>query len=287
MKYTFLHKKRIIIWVSVFILLFLTTIISVKLFFFYKQDYQKRYDELSENAGMFNYTMWYDSFFSYKFRYPKNKKELLKFYVGSIRYSQLQNKMKDPLSRHNKEFLYVPVYSKINHLCEEYLLISAGIDGKIDNIINDTIFSETVKELKFYNNVVKSTTLTYRKFKNNFNLINYFFGNKDLLIGYKNGIDVFRNNSIRRIFTPSGLMKNLYPKGFSKYDCCVRGKAKKLNNKVIIIYDSTHKVFCNMYKGRKNYQIQTDTIKIVGQFNNKIDKFNNTVYLDNCIFITH
>lgn len=183
------------------------------------------------------------------------------------------------------ELLYVPVYSKSNNLCEGYLLISTGIDGKLNNEISDTIYFEDVKKLSFYNSFEAATILSFRQYNLNYKLKDYLFGNKDLLIEFANGIDIFINNSCQRMFTPTTLMEKLYPNGFSEFECCVEGLVKSIDGNKVVVVDPKNNVVCSMYQGKSMNIQESEKVKIVGQYKNRLDPKSKTIFLENCIVI--
>lgn len=277
-------RIRFKLWIVISVIIIV--LFSIK-YFLSKKDYKIKFNEFTENNDVLNYTMPYQSYFSENFEYPENIEKLKEFYLGSVRYNELLNHLKDPFLKKDGNFLYVPVYSKFNKLREGYLLISAGIDRGIDNIVNDTIYFNNLNSIKFYNDITISQSWTYREFEYKFNFKDYLFGSRDLLVEYVNGVDIFINNFKERLYTPTSLMNKLHPKGFSKFDCCVEGQVKRINDDTIIIFDSKYNVICNMYKGRKTDFEESDIIKIVGQYKNKIDTLKNNVYLDNCIVLVN
>lgn len=264
---------------------------SVKLYNKAKQDYQEKMDVISKNSdvGWFSYQYIFEAFFSEKFRYPKDFEELSDFFKEDTAVFKIfANKMKDPFSLHNRNLLYVPVYSKTNRLCEGFLLISAGVDGKIDNQIKDSVFFETVKKLRFYNTLMVATTLSYRRYNVGYKLKDYLFGNKDILVEYANGIDIYLNNVTQEVYTPTMLMKSLNlteVKRYKRFQCVVKGIVKQVNGNTAMLADSACKVTCNLYKGRPIEIKVGDWVKIMGKFNDEFDLKTSTVYLDNCFVV--
>jgi hypothetical protein len=240
---------------------------------------------ISENSDMVEYGSIFIGFFSENFRYPYQIDELYDFFNDSIFNKSVEKILNDPFSKRNRPLLYIPVYSISNKLCEGYLLISAGIDGKLDNSAKDTIYFEDISKFKFYNSVKAATKLTYREFDSTFSYKNFLFGNKDLMVEYANGIEIFKNNAIRRIFTPTKLMSKLYPKGFTRLACTVEGEVKEISNDTIVVFDSLTSAVCSMYKGIPHDIKRFEKIKIAGYFRNKIDPINRIIYLENGIII--
>jgi hypothetical protein len=272
--------------IFVTLILFATSLISV--YVVSKSDFQNKMEKISLNSEnlWFGYSIIFEGFFTSNFRYPSQLEELYSFYsYDTIIYEKVFNRMKDPFSKMNKDLLYVPVYSKFSKLCEGFLLISAGIDGKLNNRFNDTIYFEDIIQYSFYNPFDAATSLSYREYRLKYKLRDFIFGNNDLLIEFSNGIDIFIDNSSQRIFTPTTLMEKLYPKGFSRFDCCVEGLVKSIDSNKIVIVDSQSNVVCSMYSGRAITFKESEKVKIVGQYRNRLDTLSKTIFLENCISI--
>lgn len=265
--------------------LFIIALVAiVPVYFISKFAYQKKIDKLSERSGSLEYVLIFEEFFSSNFRYPIDEREFYDYFSKDTSvYLEVIRKMKDPFSSNNNSFQYVPIYSKSNRLCEGYLLISAGIDGVSNFEMLDTVYFENVKDNFFYNTLDIATSLSYRNYTPVFSLKDYFFGSKDLLIEFTNGLELFINNASRRVYSPSSLMKKLYPRGFTSFDCCIEGVVKKIDNNSIVITDTLSSVVCMMYKGKSFDIKEFEKVKIVGQYRNQIDTTNKTIYLKNCI----
>lgn len=266
-------------------------VLVLTLYFKSQQDFQEKMDVISKTSddGWFSYQYIFGAFFIEKFRYPKDFEELSNFFKeDTSAFEVFNSKMKDPFSRQHKDLLYVPVYSKANKLCEGFLLISAGIDGKIDNQIEDSVYFETVKDLRFYNTLKVATSLSYRRYNVGYKLKDYLFGNKDLLVEYANGIDIYLNNFTQGEYTPAMLMKSLNltkAKRYKRFQCIVNGIVKQVEGSTAILADNTCKVTCDLYKGCPIKIKVGDSVKIMGEFKDKFDLKTNTVFLDNCIVV--
>ncbi|KAF5069926.1 hypothetical protein DSECCO2_227930 [anaerobic digester metagenome] len=269
-------------------LLLVLAIIIIGVYVVSKGNFYRKMNKVSLNSEhlWFGYPTIFNGFFDTYFRYPNQLNELYDFYSNNaVAYEEIVNRMKDPFSETGADLLYVPVYSKLNNLCEGYLLISAGIDGKLNNLINDTTYFEDVKKLTLYNQFDAATSLSFRQYNLTFKLTDYLFGDKDLLVEFANGIDIFINNSSHRIFTPSALMDKSYPKGFSRLDCCVEGIVKSIDSNKVVVVDSKSSAVCSMYSGRLMNVEESDEVKIIGQYKNRIDSMSRTIFLENCIVI--
>ena len=94
---------------------------------------------------------------------------------------------RDNLSRKHRWVLYVPLYSEESDSIESYILVSAGIDGKLDNVLPDSVKlhrSDWKQKLKLYNTNEFQDLSVNRPLLHEsvFNLRDYWFGKKDLLI---------------------------------------------------------------------------------------------------------
>ena len=89
----------------------------------------------------------------------------------------------DSLNKNQDILLYIPLYNRDTKKKESFILISAGIDGKLNTkyTIGDTIYDdEYLNKFEFYN---LKEYIERKSMK--FNLWDYYFGNKDYLIRKK------------------------------------------------------------------------------------------------------
>ena len=253
--------------------------------------YLPRIENYANNTYVFNkYTFGFETFFIKHFRYPENIDEYLEFYRELPNYEEIKYFLKDPFSQNDSNYLYIPLYSKYNGLIEGYMLISAGIDGEINNSINDTIFIQDNSDLKFYNSVQDSTLPDFQEIDRSFHFWKYLFGNKDLLVYQIDGISNFIRIAESHSYSQLKLRRNIdnkkLPPDITFY-CTIIGVVKEVNDIFIIIGNEKNNVnmYCNMYKGR-NFSIkQGDSVKILGQFINDFESENNIIHLSNCIQI--
>ena len=257
-----------------FFIFLISVFLYMLLFYTGKQGYLKKLEKLNHCVSTFNcYTTVYDDYFTENFCYPENMDEIENF----------RDKVKDPLyhfddpfSKHNGNLLYIPLYNKNNKLPEGYVLLSAGIDGEINTMVEDTVFLDDSGNIY--------------EFADNFNLYNYFFGKKDLLIEFKDGVESFISNAVKMgIYSPADFYikySSLLKSNRVSLSCAIKGKLLENKEKYIVISDNEFSVYCKMYKGQSNSGLLTGKIvTIVGRCNEMIDINAKTIYLTNCIVL--
>ncbi len=96
---------------------------------------------------------------------------------------------KDLLSSNDYQILqYIPLYNK-DRKKNAFILISAGIDGKLNNNYNqnDTVFKNNFNtKFKLYNNFLYENQFVYKSdsIDSKFHIFQYLFGKKDYLVCY-------------------------------------------------------------------------------------------------------
>ncbi len=284
MKTKILNLKKQNKFLSVTIILIVVLYVGLR--FSCSSSYLSTIKVITSNLENLNYQKAFQDFFSSTFSYPIDMNELYNFNKGALRYEEFVSKMKDPFSKIDNDFLYVPLISRKNNLPEGYLLISAGIDGKLNTKIEGALYFDEVNSLLLYNNPVMSNDLSYQEIESEFKLSHCLFGKKDLLIEYINGINVFISNAIQNKHTPSSLFEKVNKKRrLKKMDCSVMGRGINIGAGRIVIQDDNQNVICNMYEGKEYNFTDGKQIEIVGSFRNRIDEATNSVFLDNCILL--
>ena len=116
------------------------------------KEYYSHVDVLNTNTDVFNdYAEVYNRYFHKNFRYPENTASIMKFIKKDTNFAKLfVYLLKDPFSKTGANLLYYPLYSKKSNNPEGMVLISAGIDGKLNTKLKDTLFIDDIKKLKFY-----------------------------------------------------------------------------------------------------------------------------------------
>jgi hypothetical protein len=119
-------------------------------------------------------------FYSENGHYPDNI-DLDNFYdltsLSNDEINSLQKKMIVDTYSKSGQFLYYVKIEKITGKCCGYILLSSGIDGKIDNRLAVIDCKKNLNEgLLLYSS-------------EDFNVFDYFFGKKDLVYSYENKCD--------------------------------------------------------------------------------------------------
>lgn len=101
------------------------------------------------------------------------------------------HKLVDPFSMDLDRINLIPLFNKASSKWEGVLILSAGIDGKMnyEYTIEDTIFLDEYKSLDLFYNSVDDLSLNL-----NFNPFDLFFGNKDLLVSYTDCRESFKKS---------------------------------------------------------------------------------------------
>ncbi len=273
-----------------FFIIFILLIIFLVNYMKIKNGYYEKVGQYCNiNDGIFNqYVLSYEYFFNEYFEYPENVSELQKYIRNNQKdyINMFNNLLMDPFSKNDSSFLYIPLYSKKSKMREGFAIISAGIDGKINNIINDTMYINDIDKLRFYNKVGDPDSPPYYKPDSTFKLLNYCFGKKDLLVYYKDGVASYINNN--REFTPITLYQMIIK--FRQLDkqiitLTLFGIVDSVFNDHITIKENDITAYCNMYSGRDLFVKPGDTIKLACFFKGEINRGNRIIKLKNCIKI--
>lgn len=185
--------KIIGILISIF-LIFLLYIITVQKEFNNKLEIIK-----SREGDIVNYE-YPAKYFLHEFECPNSIQDIIDLVnYDSMYVNYIKAQFNDVFSnKENTLFSYIPVYNRKNLKREGYVMLSSGIDGKLDNLFDletDTVFSDNLNNrFKLYNQISFSETLSSFILQNinGFNLYDYFFGKKDYIIEYMNCIDYYK-----------------------------------------------------------------------------------------------
>jgi hypothetical protein len=182
-------------------------VLILSIFFIYKDlknDYIKKFKKLDSHRIRLLYQDPYINYFESNFECPHEIQEAIMLKPNNPDYNNYINRhFKDFLSRkHNYLIHYIPLFNPSNLKREGYVILSSGIDGEINNDGEDTLYITNFKEkLKLYNpeSFYKIGDTIKPKSKVDFNIIDYFFGNKDYLIEYINCIDVYKQQARKEL----------------------------------------------------------------------------------------
>lgn len=185
-------KKKITILSA----LFLFTIIVFNIKRQYRDNYHRIYEVYFSGYGSYSIYSYYDAYG----RVPDFFTDAI--YEGMDIYNYLHfwdRNMKDWLSREPEKYpiySYYKVYERDTKAAVAFVILSAGIDGKTDIILSvqDTLYTDDYLEKIGIENLYNpdhyyenhGTTKPSKKPVPEFNLRDYFFGKKDLLLEYGN-----------------------------------------------------------------------------------------------------
>ncbi|MDR2040491.1 MAG: hypothetical protein LBQ60_21455 [Bacteroidales bacterium] len=156
--------------------LVITVLGFVFLYHIQKKTYEQNYLSLSENI-LFQIVYIPDQTFSLYGKYVDSMNQLVDSLAMSgydEEYSVLY--LGDPFNQYNKYLSYIPLYNRKLKKAEGYILLSAGIDGKINNVFKDSIYLDEDIQLRLYDKSDTTFCITKR-----------WFGNKDWLISKVDG----------------------------------------------------------------------------------------------------
>jgi len=106
-----------------------------------KQLYEEKMEDLQHKLEFGRYNLWIDKFKKYEDRFPDSLNEV---YLAQDRECPVyfefivQQYYVDVFSKKNKWVGYFPIYDSDDSKIISYILLSAGIDGKLDNAIDSS-----------------------------------------------------------------------------------------------------------------------------------------------------
>ncbi len=172
--------KILIISILAFVILVSTVIYSVE-----KRKYINRKVLLEAQFGFPILSEMCDDVFHRTKNYPESMDEIVSYFrEDGDDEEELDEVFVDPFKRNLGYYTYVPLYNRKNLNREGYILLSAGIDGKVNNRFKDTVFIDEDILLKLYGEADTS-----------FNIFRKWFGKKDQLIFRKNGLELLIEES--------------------------------------------------------------------------------------------
>jgi hypothetical protein len=205
----------------------------------------------------------------------------------SLYHNYIHDELIDPLSKSSDPIYYIPLYNRKNHIREACLLLSVGIDGKIDNVIkaSDTIYiDEFSNKINLYNTYIDSSNVYNYDSTIVFNLFDYFFGNKDYLYKYLNGIYDFKQAAIGP-YSLSKLEELLLQQNYQEvflYSGEVLNVSNTGNEKIIYFKTDNYLIKNIIYKGEDMKTSIGGEVSLIGIFDT-IDQKGKTIVFRNCI----
>ncbi|MCD4695362.1 MAG: hypothetical protein K8S16_03890 [Bacteroidales bacterium] len=275
-------KKTVLLLVIIIIIIGIGFIYNININYhrnFTKLQQKKTYNRIE--------SPFYQYFLSYS-ECPNDLEDVIDFVSDKpIYYLTFDTKMLDELSNNNEYLRYFPLYNKTNQKREAFILLSAGIDGKINTHIaeKDTLFINDFMskrllynefDLDWYNNF---TFDSITKFK----LTNYFFGKKDYLLLYYNCLNTYLYRT--KVTDLGFLNEKIFTKKFcnvpSIYSFSIVIEEISMINDNILIISKVNKytLYCQLYLKPTDMFSVGDTISLIGHLKkcdlqNKFIEFN-------------
>lgn len=177
-------KRILLVLISISIIILL--IVSVRCYIRMKLNYVKHISIIQDNKQDLKYDLMFDEYFNRYRKYPSNLDSLMTLFEAYPIFKLDFDSFIDPLSCNKELITYYPIYSRKNKTIG-YLLYSTGIDGKIQNYLEneDTLFADKIgQSFRFYNKLSPSCRTIEIDTTINFNIYNRLIGTKDYLISY-------------------------------------------------------------------------------------------------------
>ncbi len=285
-------KRIILIFISFILILILTFYVNNN----YKHkeiEYKVNCNQLKHMKNSFLIEGFLINYYYMHGEFPNDYRKVDSSFYNSIYNKNIKDKdydyirdqfYLDPFSKDSSFFFYKPIYNKYNNKREACLLLSAGIDGKINNIYPDTIYLNDSLNISTYNDC-------NQKFNYYFSL----FGKKDILVLHLDGISNMKTfHKYFPISTIVDYFKN-YKNKYLKYNqmlnkaICTEGIVysvlSKDNDKYIVLKDSNIYLLFNLYYPDSISINVAKSIKLLGIcnkfINDSIIEFKNTIECNN------
>lgn len=150
--------------------------------------YIEKYEKMDIQRTNFLYQDPFISYYINNLEFPKEIEYVIELDQDDPDYdAYVQRHFKDYLSQQNGQIKYIPIYNRKNLQIRAFVLLSAGIDGKMNIDVQDTMFLDD-----FDNRIPSYNRQSFYRIGDTlgvddnikFNIWRYLFGNKDYIIYY-------------------------------------------------------------------------------------------------------
>jgi hypothetical protein len=248
---------------KLFILGSLGIIILLILFFWVKNDYLTKENEFHNNYNQLNHKKnsflieeFLLNYYSLNGEFPEYYTKIDTSFYNALNNEKVNNEeflyMKnqfylDPFSQDSSFFYYKPIYNRKSKKREECMLLSAGIDSKINNRFPDTLYVDDSLKISVYSEAELDS----------FSYLLSCFGKKDILFLKINGIsnmkrfyDNYSFLEIKEYFRNERNKKLGYYKMLKK-SICVKSKIDSItyknNSQYIVCKGSDFQISHKLY----------------------------------------
>jgi len=272
--------------------IFVILIISI-IQFCCRDKYLQAFQKMQNQRQNFRQEEPFIGYFMQHFSCPNNFEEVIPlpksdpdFQIYCKRY------FTDYLQRYpNHKILYLPVYNENNKNREAFLLLSAGIDGKINYSIppQDSLFTSnwnSAVDIYNPNHYYAIDSIITKMMPPSYCLYDYLFGKKDYLIAYIDCIHYYRSQAqdslsllelVNKIENKKLKRKIIYYKGLLSSDTCIH------NSRYIVFKDNGYIIYNQLYDWPKEETTRiNDSISMIGTLE-QFDYLTRTIKFKNCL----
>jgi len=282
-------------YILIFILSMLILAFILVLYRYYnksRREYYNSFNSIQNVKTGARYELLLSQYFFDNWECAKNLEEVIPYESHDPKYESLKERyFKDFLSSRKGFINYVPLYNRLNLKREAFLIISAGIDGKINNVINeeDTIFIDEFEEkFRFYNpagEIIPNNHLPDPD--STFHLMKLLFGKKDYIIQYIDCIELFKSQTIGTI--PIHKLVDFLDKEngrireeFFTYKGVVYNDTVINKGKYILFRSNNYRIWNKLYYDTIQEIYLGDSVAFTGEFI-RIDPEKKLIHFEKCI----
>lgn len=267
---------------SLLLTIFIVFLIVSDYFITKKDFHRKIYPVLLEinNGGSLRYLL--DDYYFEHGQYPVSLNEIDSIYFKSSKQNlniSRKRALIDPFSKKGEYYYYQPVYDRNTRLREKYIALSRGIDGKINNVFNDTLFlDDSVHIMDYLNGKFHGAPGDVK-----FHFGDKYFGKKDNNLNpfYISGIELMEMQ-VHHCINVKQLLENMNENIDWKVTClkCAKDKIKQITREKLLYSGKGIYIVIHL-KTPLPRNIKQDTIHILGVVKNKIH--NDTIVLNHAL----